>query len=151
VHLAPRIGVRESRRIMGEYVVSANDLFQGRIPDDAVLITQRPIDIWSRTRNNFDYPETKPYGIPFRSLIPLGVDGLLVAGKHMSGTHLAMASYRVQMLLGQLGQAAGVAAALCAERAAQPRNLEFGDLKPCLTAPPQNLVIRSDPEWVTPP
>jgi hypothetical protein len=150
-HLAPRIGVRETRRIMGEHVVSANDLFQGRIPDDSVLITQRPIDIWSKAKTNMDYPETKPYGIPYRALVPRGVDGLLVAGKHMSGTHLAMASYRVQMLLGQLGQAAGVAAALALRGGTQPRNLEFKDLNPVLTAKPQNLVIRGDREWVAPP
>jgi hypothetical protein len=97
-----------------------------------------------------DYPEIKPYGIPYRALVARHVDGLLVAGKHMSGTHLAMASYRVQSLLGQIGQAAGVAAALCAKGDVQPRQLVFGDLKPQLLGPPQNLVIRSDPEWVAP-
>ena len=152
VHLAPRIGVREQRRIMGEAVVTANDLFEGRIPDDAVHITQRPIDIWKRGGHDQvgAYPETRPYGIPYRALVPRGVDGLLVAGKHMSGSHLAMASYRVQCLLGQVGQAAGVAAALCATRSIQPRRLDFTDLKPLLLAPPQNLVICANRDWVAP-
>jgi hypothetical protein len=151
VHLAPRIGVREQRRIMGEHVITANDLFQGRIPDDSVHITQRPLDIWKKGADNMHgYPEVKPYGIPYRSLVPLGVDGLLVAGKHMSGSHLAMAAYRVQCILGQVGQAAGVAAALCAARDVLPRQLDFADLKPLLTAAPQNLVIRGDADWVRP-
>jgi hypothetical protein len=151
VHLAPKIGVREQRRIMGEYVVTANDLFAGTIPDDSVHINQRPIDIWKKGSHAMhSYPDVKPYGIPYRSLVPLGVDNLLVVGKHMSGSHIAMASYRVQCLLGQIGQAAGVAAALCAKMECLPRQLDFADLKPLLTSAPQNLVIRSDAEWVCP-
>ncbi len=152
VQLAPRLGVREQRRIMGEAVVTANDLFDGRIPDDSVLITQRPIDIWRKGGHGMsDYPETRPYGIPYRALVPRHVEGLLVAGKHLSGTHLAMASYRVQCLLGQIGQAAGVAAALCAAAGVHPRQLAFADLRPRLLAPSQNLVIRGDAAWVKPP
>jgi hypothetical protein len=152
IHLAPKLGVREQRRIMGEAVITANDLIVGHIPDDSVLIHQRPIDIWKRGAHQMsDYPETRPYGIPYRALVPRGVDGLLIAGKHLSGTHLAMASYRVQCLLGQIGQAAGVAAALCAEREALPRQVEFADLQPQLVAAPQGLVIRRDADWVCPP
>jgi hypothetical protein len=147
VHLAPRLGVREQRRVMGEHVVTANDLFEGRIPDDTVLVNWRPIDIWKRGSSQMtEYPDVKPYGIPYRSLVPTQVEGLLVVGKHMSGTHLAMASYRVQCLLGQLGQAAGVAAAVCANRQATPRALCFADLEPKLVARPQNLVLRAEPE-----
>lgn len=150
-HLAPKIGVREQRRIMGEYVVTANDLINGTIPDDTVHITQRPIDIWKKGGHGMaDYPEIRPYGVPYRALVPRFVDGLLIAGKHLSGTHLAMASYRVQCLLGQIGQAAGVAAAQCAQRDVQPRQLAFADLRPLLLAPPQNLVIRGDAAWVRP-
>lgn len=145
VHLAPRIGVREQRRIMGEAVVTATDMFRGAIPEDSVHVTQRPIDVWKKGGHGMlDYPDVRPYGIPYRALVPRHVDGLLVAGKHLSGTHLAMASYRVQCILGQIGQAAGVAAALCATRAVQPRRLVFSDLKPQLLAPPQGLMIRGD-------
>jgi len=153
VHLAPRIGVRETRRIMGEAVVTANDLVAGRVPDDSVLVTQRPIDIWRKGGGGqmADWPEVRPYGIPYRALVPREIDGLYVVGKSMSGTHLAMASYRVQCLLGQVGQAAGVAAAMCVERHAQPRDLVFDDLLPRLTQPPQNLVISADLDWVSPP
>ena len=132
--------------------MTANDLIAGTVPDDSVLITQRPIDIWRKGGHGMmDYPEVKPYGIPYRALVPLHIDGLLIAGKHLSGSHLAMASYRVQNLLGQIGQAAGVAAALCAQRGTQPRQLAFSDLRPQLESPPQHLVIRGDQDWVRPP
>jgi len=149
VHLAPRIGVREIRRIVGEHVITANDLIEGHIPEDSVLVTQRGFDLWRKGRHQMQgYPEVQPYGIPYRSLVPRGVDGLLVVGKCLSGTHLAMCAYRTQALLGQVGQAAGVAAALCALRHTRPRDIDFGDLKPLLTDPPQNMVISSDPQWV---
>jgi len=144
VHLAPKIGVRETRRIMGEAVVTANDMFAGHIPDDSVLITQRPIDIWRKGVAHMAYPEVKPYGIPYRSLIPKGYDGLMVVGKSMSGTHLAMASYRVQCLLAQVGQAAGVAAAMAARTGTQPRQLDFADIKPILLGPGQNMDLSHD-------
>ncbi|MFP4176494.1 MAG: FAD-dependent oxidoreductase [Candidatus Brocadiia bacterium] len=145
VHLAPRIGVREQWRIIGEAVVTSNDAFQGRIPDDSIMITRRPIDIWSEEVEGMEeFPETRPYGVPYRALIPRGFEGLLVAGKHMSGTHLAMASYRVQCLLGIIGQAAGVAGAFCARKGSETRDADFTTLKDMLTSPPQNVIL--DPE-----
>ncbi len=145
VQIAPRIGVREQRRVMGEAVVTANDLFRGNVPDDSVLITRRPIDIWRKGgRQMSDYPETQPYGVPYRALVPRNVEGLLIAGKHLSGTHLAMASYRVQCLLGQIGQAAGVAAALCAARGVAPRRLAFSDLQPRLADRAQGLTLHRE-------
>ena len=151
MHLSPRLGVRETRRILGEYVITADDLIAGRVPEDSILVTLRGFDLWRRGRHQMQgYPPVRPYGLPYRALVPRGVDGLLVVGKAMSGTHLAMSAYRSQTLLGQVGQAAGVAAAICARRAAQPRSLDFADLGPALTAEPQNMVIRSDAAWVDP-
>ena len=146
-HLAPRIGVREQRRIMGDYVVTANHMFEGVIPDDTVLVNWRSIDIWKEGVAHMSaYPEVKPYGIPHRALVPLHLDNLLVVGKHMSGSHLAMASYRVQCLLGHLGQAAGVSAALCSNLRIPPRSLDFKDLSRRLQAPPQNLALHGEEE-----
>ncbi|MFP4029875.1 MAG: FAD-dependent oxidoreductase [Candidatus Brocadiia bacterium] len=144
VYLGPRIGVREERRIRGEYVITYEHLREGKIPDDTVTVTGRGIDIWTEGKANMDYPEVNPYGIPYRSLVPRGVDGLLVAGKHLSGTHIAMSAYRVQCILGNVGQAAGVAAALCAEQNCQPRELNSQKLLSKLQAPPQGLTIQSD-------
>lgn len=145
VHLAPRIGVREQWRILGEAVVTSNDAFQGKIPDDSIMLTRRPIDVWSEKVNGMEeFPETRPYGVPYRALIPRGFEGLLIAGKHMSGTHLAMASYRVQCLLGIIGQAAGVAGAFCARNGADTRDVDFRKIRELLTSPPQNVIL--DPE-----
>jgi hypothetical protein len=152
VHLAPRLGVREQWRIMGEKVITSEDIFNGIVPDDSVHVTQRSVDIWSeKVKGMADFPEPQPYGIPYRSLIPRDYDGIMVVGKHMSGTHLAMASYRVQCILAQIGQSAGVAAAMCSQGDTQPNILDFADLKPRLLASPQNIIIQKNKEWVTPP
>ncbi|MEI6520056.1 MAG: FAD-dependent oxidoreductase [bacterium] len=152
VHLAPKLGVREQWRIMGEKVITSEDIFNGIVPDDSVHVTQRSVDIWSeKVKGMSDFPEPQPYGIPYRSLIPRDYDGIMVVGKHMSGTHLAMASYRVQCILAQIGQSAGVAGSMCAQGDTQPNTLDFADIKPRLLAPPQNIIIRKNKEWVTPP
>jgi len=64
-------------------------------------------------------------------ILPGGLENprsVFIAGKHLSGTHLAMASYRMQPLLAQLGQAADVAAAFCARNQVTPRRLSFAEL-----------------------
>jgi hypothetical protein len=149
VHLAPRIGVREQRRVLGESVVTFVDMLEGRIPEDTITVTSRPTDIWTENKSQMQYPETKTYGIPYRALIPRGVEGLLVAGKHLSGTHLAMGSYRVQCILGTVGQAAGVAAAHAARDGGGVREVKPAALIAEATAAPQNLVL--DPAACTPP
>ena len=70
----------------------------------------------------------KPYGIPFRCLIPVGVEGLLLAGRIISGTHLAASSYRVQPICAAIGEAAGLAAAKAAALNTSVRNLNFRDI-----------------------
>ena len=70
----------------------------------------------------FSHP-AKPYDIPMRSLIPLKLENLLVAGRCISGTHRAHASYRVMAICMAIGEAAGVMAALCADREISPRRL----------------------------
>lgn len=66
----------------------------------------------------------EPYDIPWRCLIPQKIDNLILAGRCISGTHEAMASYRVMSICMAMGEAAGIAAALCAGRKVVPRNLE---------------------------
>ena len=65
-----------------------------------------------------------PYDIPYRSLVPLKTDGLLLSGRNISGTHRAHASYRVMGVALATGQAAGTAAALCARSGVMPRQLD---------------------------
>ena len=75
-----------------------------------------------------------PYDIPLRSLIPAGLDGLLLSGRCISGTHRAHASYRVMAVCLATGQAAGIAAALCARKGIQPKDLPASEVQQVLTA-----------------
>jgi len=79
---------------------------------------------------------------PYRTLlalVPRGVDGLLLAGKSISGTHIAMSAYRVQPILATYSQAAGIAAAWCANRRARPRDTDIAALRASLTRPGQGV------------
>lgn len=108
---APQMGVRESRRIEGEYTIKAQDLLDGLIPEDSVTVATFGIDIHDSKNTEQHVAHTEPYGIPYRAMLPKGIDGLIVAGKTISGDHVAMASYRVTGDCCAMGEAAGYAAA----------------------------------------
>lgn len=122
--IGPMLGIRESRRILGDYVLTLDDLVEGRIFDDSVALggyhmdIHRPSGTWVESRN------VRTYGIPLRCLIARGVEGLLMAGKCMSATHEALASTRVIPICMAQGQAAGTAAALAAKHDADVRQLD---------------------------
>lgn len=141
VHLAPRIGVRESSRVIGEYVVTENDLMSGRLPEDTIAIGDYQIDIWGKDSPEDEDCVTPAYGIPYRALVPRDADGLLLAGKAISGSHLAMSAYRVQPIVASIGQAAGVAAALCAQQGWQLREADPGAIRKALRGERQRLEI----------
>ncbi len=132
-HLPPRIGVREGRRIVGEHVITEIDLKSGTMPADTIAVGEYYLDVWGE-RLTEDAKRLPPFGIPYRALIPKGVDGLLVAGKIISGTHVAMSAYRVQPIVAQIGQAAGSAAAMAARTAADLRGVPIADLQRHLRA-----------------
>lgn len=92
---APVLGVRESRRIVGEYTVNENDLIVGSKFSDAVANATFGVDIHTSEGKGQVCHSVKPYQIPMRALIPRGYEGIIVAGRCISGTHEAMASYRV--------------------------------------------------------
>jgi hypothetical protein len=140
VYLAPRIGVRESNRIVGEHVITEQDLRSGKLPEDTISIGTYGLDIWGEDEG-VDPQElrTPAYGIPYRALLPKGVDGLLLAGKSISGTHVAMSAYRVMPTTGSIGQAAGVSAAVCVNQNRSPRNLDAADIRKILRN--QNVVL----------
>jgi hypothetical protein len=123
IEFAPKIGIRECRRIRGEFVMTVNELGivgtpyynDGFVPHDMIAEASYYIDAWGMDPPIDDvYKKTTPYGIPYRSLIPLHVEGLLTAGRIISGTHLAMSSYRVQPIAASIGYGAGTAAAMAA-------------------------------------
>jgi hypothetical protein len=114
--IAPMLGVRESRRILGDYVLTAEDLIQGRRFEDAVCMGGYHIDIHRPSGTWVDSFNVRAYTIPIRSLIAAKVDGLLMAGKCLSATHEAVASSRVVPICMGQGQAVGTLAALAVKR-----------------------------------
>ena len=126
-------GRRESRRLAGDVVVTANDLLAGRMFDDRVAYGGWGLDVhdvdgmqsvdsngWGKGTT----PRVVPiYSIPFRALYSKDVPNLLMAGRDISVTHLALGSTRVGGTCAVQGQAVGTAAALCAARGLTPRRL----------------------------
>jgi hypothetical protein len=124
---ATQIGVRESRRIVGEYTLTADDVLRARTFPDAVARSAYPIDIHNPTGSGTTthrLPAGASYEIPYRCLVPKGVDDLLVAGRCISTTHEALASTRLTPTVMTLGQAAGTAAALSLHEHVTPRALD---------------------------
>ena len=115
---AMQIGVRESRMVEGEYTLTQEDLLSCRKFEDGIAACNYDIDIHnpegSGTTHWF-FPPHEYYTIPYRCLIPRGAANLLVAGRCISSTHEAQASYRIMPVVCTLGEAAGTAAALAHE------------------------------------
>ncbi|HEX7009418.1 MAG TPA: FAD-dependent oxidoreductase [Phycisphaeraceae bacterium] len=131
VATASQIGIRESRRPAGLYRITLDDLIAGRRHDDAVCECTFPIDVHA-TSGSGDrgveappVPATLPYDIPYRALVARDVDGLLMAGRCISGDFYAHASYRVTGNAVPMGEAAGCAAAVAAARGVSPRDLDY--------------------------
>lgn len=115
---APQIGVRETRRIVGNYVLKAHDIIKGRKFNDGIACGAYGIDIHNPQGTGTLFkmlPAGHYYNIPYRCLIPKGIGNLLVAGRPISTTHEAHSSTRIQATCYATGQAAGTAAALCVE------------------------------------
>ncbi len=124
------IGVRETHRITGEYHLTAEDVLSARKFPDVVARCSYPIDIHNPSGKGTllqRLPPGESYDIPLRCLLPQGVEGLLVAGRCLSGTHEAMSSYRVMPVAMATGQAAGVCAALAARSGLPPRDVPAQD------------------------
>jgi hypothetical protein len=114
-HCAFQIGVREARRLRGRYAMNIRDLIDGRLFDDAVTSCAFVIDVHDLEKGGTDEDIGKvriqPYEIPYRAMLPETMRGLLAAGRCISGTHEAHASYRQTGTAMAIGQAAGLAAA----------------------------------------
>jgi hypothetical protein len=120
------IGVRETRRIIGEYILTAEDILTARKFDDAIARGSYPIDIHNPEGKGTllqRLPAGESYDIPLRCLTPLKIDNILVAGRCISGTHEAHSSYRVMPISMATGQAAGACAAIAARTARSTRKV----------------------------
>jgi hypothetical protein len=125
---AAMIGVRETRRIVGEYTLTADDLATGREFDDVIALCGYPIDIHSPTgsggtMNKEAFECANVYQIPYGCLVPTQADRLLVAGRCVSASHEALGAIRVMPPAFAMGQAAGTAAALAVAEGVEPRNV----------------------------
>lgn len=139
---AAEIGIRESRRIMGEYVITGEDITEARKFKDVIARGSYPIDIHSPTGEGTVNPPMAPgasYDIPYRSLVPKDIDNLLVAGRCISSTHEGQSAIRVIPIVVAIGQAAGVAAALSAKLNMFPRRLDVSLLQRTLRSQGANL------------
>lgn len=126
------IGVRETRRILGDYQLTADDILQARKFPDVIARSTYPIDIHNPKGTGTTLkrlPSGEAYDIPLRCLLPQGVEGLLVAGRCISGTHEAHSSYRVMPVSMATGQAAGVCAALAVRCGKLPRAIPVTDVQ----------------------
>jgi hypothetical protein len=118
------VGVRETRRILGDYQLTAEDVLGARKFDDAIARGAYPVDIHNPTGIGTvlkRLPPGEAYDIPLRCLMPRGADNLIVAGRCISGTHEAHSSYRVMPIVMATGHAAGICAAIAARDGTPPR------------------------------
>jgi hypothetical protein len=130
---ATELHVRESRKILGEYVLTEEDIFQRKCFPDVIALGAWPIDIhptdgYVGVHPHKDNPP-RPYEIPYRCLVPVDVDQLLVAGRPISTTHRAHGSTRVPGTSMATGQAAGIAAALSARSCVEATKLDVRQLQ----------------------
>lgn len=137
IETAHQVGVRETRRVVGDYTITLDDVLSGRHFDDGIASVSFPIDIHESDddRQRVEEVGQAPrgaYDIPYRSLLPAGLQNLLVAGRCISGSYEAHASYRVKGPCMAMGQAAGAAAGLSAIGGIPPRDLPFPQLAEAL-------------------
>jgi hypothetical protein len=127
------LGKRESRRLVGDYLYTFNDMRNSNTFPDAVVVEERAVDVHYR-QDELD--ESKPdflaeamfypaerYYIPYRSLYSKNINNLFMAGRCFSCTHVGLGGPRVMRTTGQMGAAVGYAASLCIEHLCSPRDI----------------------------
>jgi hypothetical protein len=132
---AAEIGVRESRMIVGDYVLTEEDCRSCVKFEDAIAACNYDIDIHNPEgtgTSHYYFPAGAYYTIPYRSLIPKGAANMLVAGRCISSDHGAQASYRIMPVVCCLGEAAGAAIGLAARIKASVREINVGELQSSL-------------------
>jgi len=140
--IAPQIGVRESRRVMGDYVLSEEDVLGAAKFEDGIVRANYPLDIHNPTGAGTVIKALErgtTYEIPYRCLTPRGLGNLLVAGRPISATHEAHSSLRVMPICIGMGQAAGIAAAMAVAAGCDSRGIDAGELRSRITGRGGNL------------
>jgi len=132
---ATEVGVRESRRIVGDYQLSTQDVAEGRDFVDSVCRGAYPVDIHDPNGGHVKHTfikDGKSYGIPYGCFLPKGLEGILVGGRCISASHEAHGSARQMPTCVGMGQAVGTAAALAVTKGITPRALDVNTLRETL-------------------
>jgi hypothetical protein len=131
IKMAAQIGVRETRRIMGGYVLREEEVVKAAVFDDGIARSNYPVDIHSPTGAGtvIKRVEGEFYEIPYRCLVPENSKNLLMACRAISSTHGAHSSLRVMPVVASFGEAAGLAAAKALESSVDVGNVNGKELK----------------------
>jgi hypothetical protein len=126
-----QVGVRETRRIIGDYTMTEEDVLRGRAFPDGIACGTFAVDIHPPEGEEqiFTGSGKAVYEIPYRSLLPRGFDNLLVAGRSISATHIAFGSARVMATAMAIGQGAGTAAAVAARTGCKTREVDVAEVR----------------------
>jgi choline dehydrogenase-like flavoprotein len=130
-----QVGARATRRLVGKYVLTASDVLGGASFDDAVSRCAWPVELHAEGKGTtLEFlPDGKYYQIPYRSLLPMETDNLLVAGRCLSASFKGHASARVSSSCMAMGEAAGVAAVLALGKGGRCEDVNVGELQAALT------------------
>ena len=144
IQMSTETGIRESRRIVGEYMLTEEDVLSGKKFEDGVARAGAPIDIHDPTEpmsglSLVHLPDHTSYDIPYRCLVPKGVDNVLIGSRCISATHEAFSSVRLIPQVSALGQAAGTAAALACQKALSCKRLDVELLRHTLKEQGANI------------
>lgn len=130
LRMAPFLGIRETRRITGKYVLTADDLLSCRKFEDAIAVASYPLDIHHPEGGDCTLKWCGDcYDIPYRSLVPESIENLLVAGRCISSTHEAMSAIRVMAPCMAMGEAAGRAAKMAVQEGISPAGIDVAKLQ----------------------
>lgn len=132
--VSPILGVRETRHIVGEYTLTGPDSRGETRFEDTIAADSSALDIHDPKGGDVDFQSMPPYEIPYRCLLPQGVEQILVAGRCISADHDAHARSRNMPACMATGQAAGIAAAIAVEEGVPVRKVPIGKVQAALRA-----------------
>ena len=133
------IGIRETRHMEGRYLLTGEDLVQGKEFEDTIAHGAYHLDIHSPDHHGLETRKPMPYSIPFRICQPRAVDRLLVAGRTVSASHTAESSIRVIPILGAIGEACGAASGLAAADGVSVSQIDIKKIQAYLRS--QNAIL----------
>ncbi len=128
--IAPSLGIRETRHFIGKKRLMKEEMFEYKNTEDSIALCAYNVDIHSGTADHIDLGRLdKPFGIPYGCLVPVSIDGLLLAGRTISVDSTVFGAARVMGPLIAAGEAAGVAAAICVKRKISPADVPAADIR----------------------